>query len=157
MLCASSFSFCASIYTENTSASSTFTRAPRMDVVMLIVVLTTLSPLLVRSLVMNLVASSTFMESSGRVMPWSAAKAVRLSHQPCIWVIYVGTLATSVVPASSKRGIRMKIMAKIMPKNSRNARVRQMGRFSFTRHSSGAFFSALSHSRSMAMSSRFIT
>ena len=35
--------------------------------------------------------------------------------------------------------------------------VRQMGRFSFTRHSSGAFFRAMSHNRSMALSSKFIT
>ena len=39
-----SVSFCASRYRENTSASSTFTTADTMDVVMFSVVFTTLSP-----------------------------------------------------------------------------------------------------------------
>ena len=42
--CASSVSFCASRYRENTSASRKFTSAPTMDVVMFRVVFTTLSP-----------------------------------------------------------------------------------------------------------------
>ena len=82
---------------------------------------------------------------------------MRLSHHTWIWAIYRGRLAARDAPASSSRGIRMKKMAKIMPRNSTMVSTRQMGRFSFTRHSSGAFFSARSHSRSMALSRRFIT
>ena len=64
-----------------------FTSAPKMEVVISMVVLTTLLLSLERILEMNLVASSTFMDSSGRVTPCSAAKSTRDSHQFWIWVI----------------------------------------------------------------------
>ena len=53
--------------------------------------------------------------------------------------------------------MRMKIIAKMMPKNSSMVSVRQMGRFSFPRQISGALAKALSHSRSTTFSSRFTT
>ena len=64
-----------------------FTSAPKMEVVISMVVLTTLLLSLERILEMNLVASSTFMDSSGRVTPCPAAKSTRDPHQFWIWVI----------------------------------------------------------------------
>ena len=81
LLWASSFSFWASRYTENTSASRKFTSAPRMEVVMSKVVFTTLPPLLVRKSVTTLVALSAFIDNSGNVTPRSAAKAMTPFHQ----------------------------------------------------------------------------
>lgn len=74
LLWASSSSFWASRYTENTSA-------PRMEVVMPRVVFTTLPPLLVRKSVTTLVALSAFIDSSGNVTPRSAAKAMPPFYQ----------------------------------------------------------------------------
>ena len=66
-------------------------------------------------------------------------------------------MATSVEPASSSRGIRMKKMAKMMPMNSTMVSVRQTGRFSFRLHRPSHLASARSHSRSSAAIIRFST
>ena len=62
-----------------------------------------------------------------------------------------------VVPASSRRGIRMKNMAKMMPRNSSSVSVRQTGRFSLSRHGLLHLASARCQRRSSAAIIRFST
>ena len=65
--------------------------------------------------------------------------------------------ATRVEPASSRRGMRIKKMAKIMPTNSTMVSVRQTGRFSFSRHGLRHLARARHHSRSSPAIIRFST
>ena len=62
-----------------------------------------------------------------------------------------------VVPASSSRGMRMKKMAKMMPRNSTMVSVRQTGSFSLRFQGLFHLDSARSHSRSSATIIRFST
>ena len=66
-------------------------------------------------------------------------------------------MATMAAPASSSRGMRMKKMAKIMPRNSTMVSVRQTGRFSLAFQRLLHLVSARSHRRSSPAIIRFST
>ena len=66
-------------------------------------------------------------------------------------------MATIVVPASSRRGIRMKKIAKMIPRNSSSVSVRQTGRFSLAFHGLFHLIRPRSHRRSSATIIRFST
>ena len=66
-------------------------------------------------------------------------------------------MAASVLPASSSRGMRMKKMAKMMPRNSTMVSVRQTGRFNLAFQRLRRLASARSHRRSSPTIIRFST